>query len=93
MESSTIQEQIYELRRQYVAKLGHKIDLLQQQWSGILACSGNLESQPDFQRLLHNLRGSAGVYGCVELGEIAGEIEKLLVQQISEDGQLTVNIQ
>jgi PAS domain S-box-containing protein len=96
MESKNIHDKLFALRQEYLARLEEKISQLKNHWEEICAASGKLDLYPDFQRQFHNMRGTAGTYGCPELSEVAAEIEILLIQHsqnnacINADGQLQI---
>jgi len=93
MISSEIQQKMLDLRVQYVSQLPNKVQTLQLQWIEICTAEGRLEVCPAFQRQIHNLRGTAGTYGCPEIGDIASEIETLLIQHGRASHQLDVTEQ
>ncbi len=78
MVDKSIQDRLFELRYQYTGQLSGKIKTLQLQWGEIFSTPINLTHFPEFRRQLHNLRGTAGTYGCPEVSELAAEVESLL---------------
>lgn len=93
MESQSVHEKLLVLRYEYLAHLEEKISLLKSQWQEICAAAGNLDRYPDFQRQFHNIRGTAGTYGCPELGEVAQEIDVLLTAHAAMHTPLNTAIQ
>ena len=68
-----------QLRASYYAQLPERLDELRAAWSAALAGEERRASLRTFQRLAHNLAGSAGTFGCPELGATARAIEELIV--------------
>ena len=93
MESQSVHEKLLALRHEYLAHLEDKISLLKNQWQEICAAAGNLDIYPEFQRQFHNMRGTAGTYGCPELSEVAKEIDLLLGAHVATHRCLSVEVQ
>jgi PAS domain S-box-containing protein len=93
MESQSVHEKLLALRHEYLAHLEEKISLLNHQWQEICAAAGNLDIYPEFQRQFHNMRGTAGTYGCPELSDVAKEIDLLLGAHAATHSHLSVEVQ
>ncbi len=78
MELGTVQEKLYALRVQYVSQLVGKVVEFHLDWLDICHASGNMDVRPEFYRQIHNLHGTAGTYGCIEVAEVAAVIENLI---------------
>jgi diguanylate cyclase (GGDEF)-like protein len=67
------------LRIEYQAKLPERLDLLEKVVRTWLAKPTHTEPHDAARKEAHKLRGTAGSYGFVEVGEAAGRIEDVLV--------------
>ena len=70
--TSALDEIVAQARAEFAGRLGGKVDDLDR-----LFASG---AWGDLRVASHKLRGSAGTYGFVELGELAGKVEDLLLE-------------
>lgn len=61
----------------YAKNLPEKIDTIEKTWRMLCATSDEATLQ-DLLRLVHNLRGSAGVFGFPKVSEDAAKLEKVL---------------
>lgn len=93
MDYDAVQEKLLGLRIKYISQMEGNVEQLQQQWKAICNASATLEVGQEFQRQLHNMRGTAKTFGCPEMGEIATAIENLLKLHTFPESIVSADVQ
>lgn len=83
-----VQSALARLKEKYRADLPQKVAKIEEQAAVFLANPWEQERSFTTYRLMHNLAGSAGTYGFLEIGEVARVAENLLKESIESKGPL-----
>ena len=75
--------QIRKIQEAYKKDLGSKMILIVKAAQVYFDAQGSDRSEAEIQKLLHQLAGSAGMYGMEKLGDIAREGDHLLAEKKS----------
>jgi len=74
----TLDEQLAELRRTYVAQLPAKVKELRAAHAAAFEADFDQDAQFKYYRLAHSLAGSGAIYGFQVIGDKARQLEQLL---------------
>jgi len=70
-------QKLQQLQKKFIAELSERISGIKIQWLNYVEID-NDEAKKDIKILLHNLAGTAGTFGYLELYEKARRLEKML---------------
>lgn len=79
VDDADVTEGFAELRQTYLAALPEKVGALTSALHAAFEQPADLERRAEARGLAHRLRGTAGAHGAVDVGDIAGRIEDLVV--------------
>lgn len=77
----------------YIKHLPTVITQIESVWRALRKNSSDKNSYDDLFHLIHNLSGSAGIFGCPEIGDIARKMQELLSSNTIHDVGLEIEAQ
>ena len=82
IDQEAVRQELAELYRNYVRRLPEKLEIIRRIARALHTGMDTVEILEELHAQAHKLAGSAGTYGCPEVGKAARDYENLIIAQL-----------